>query len=448
MRCSMSLFCSALLLFHVHPVLAQTAKELAIITVDTELHLEDRPIGLLMTGTVVVIEDGVERDNKLWALAERIHLADPKERTDELIIGLISRNNVMQPEAAVVEFTARLSKTPTDVAALLGRANAQLCLRQVTKSIDDFNSAVALDQKSVVLLVRRAEALRRAGRLQDAIADCSKALDLEPTLVPAIVGRARARGELGQYEQGIQDCTNALTINQSAMGALSCRGCLYMMDGNINKAIADFKTREPLWASFQRRSIRPDAPVNLPTPTELPTKDIEKLLHNWIRIHDVIPGLRDSFILRILCAPRREDLRPLRDELSKALMLRLPPQVELRVLSNLGMVYEVREQRTEAVERFTQAIHLASETPESIRPSISLSVLFAARGLSLIQFKQIDKAAVDCSRAIELDPNNPIAYFGRAACRRIQGDVEGSVSDFDRGTELKREIPPTTLKPN
>lgn len=435
MRCSMSLICSALLLVCVHPVSAQTAKELAIITADTALHSENQRIGLLMTGTIVVIEHGSDVDDRLWAISERIHLAEPKGRNDELIIGLISRINVMQPEAAVVEFTARLSKTPTDVAALLGRANAQLCLRQVTKAIDDFSSAVALDGKNAVLLVRRAEALRRAGRLQEAVADCSKALDLEPTLVPALVGRARVRGELGQYDHAIQNCTKALAINESAMGALCCRGCLHVLSDNMNKAIADFKTREPLWATFQRRSTTAVAPVD-PLTTEDPTRTIEKWLHNWIRIHDVVPGLRESFVLRILCAPQREDRRPLRDELSKALMLRLPPQVELRVLFYLGMVYGECEQHTEAVERLTQAIRLESETPESIRPSVPLPALLTLRGRSLIFLKQIDKATADCSRAIDLDPTFVAAYFLRSACRTIQGDTAGGASDLKRGKEL------------
>jgi tetratricopeptide (TPR) repeat protein len=52
---------------------------------------------------------------------------------------------------------------------------------------------------------------------------------------------------------------------------------------------------------------------------------------------------------------------------------------------------------------------------------------------------EFDRAMVDYDRAIELDPQNAVAYRNRAVAHCRQGDLEQALADFDRAIELDPE---------
>lgn len=57
-------------------------------------------------------------------------------------------------------------------------------------------------------------------------------------------------------------------------------------------------------------------------------------------------------------------------------------------------------------------------------------------GLTLVQLDRADEAAADFEKAVSINPNYGLGYFGRGWVRGEQGDAQGALEDAERGLEL------------
>lgn len=81
-----------------------------------------------------------------------------------------------------------------------------------------------------------------------------------------------------------------------------------------------------------------------------------------------------------------------------------------------------------AIEEYTKAVELDPMNPLAYRK----------RGFAKIGFDN-NSALKDYNKAIELDPTDKVAYKCRAKCNRSLGDLNGSLEDYNKAIELESD---------
>ncbi|MCI5081671.1 MAG: tetratricopeptide repeat protein [Saprospiraceae bacterium] len=71
------------------------------------------------------------------------------------------------------------------------------------------------------------------------------------------------------------------------------------------------------------------------------------------------------------------------------------------------------------------------------------AMAYERRGFVNYQLKNFEDAEYDYSKSIDLNPNNPNPYYGRAYLKLLRQDWAGAAADFDKVT--KRSIPHQTI---
>jgi tetratricopeptide (TPR) repeat protein len=126
-----------------------------------------------------------------------------------------------------------------------------------------------------------------------------------------------------------------------------------------------------------------------------------------------------------------------------------------------GLAYEAKGEHLLAITDFNEAIGrnpalvqahfgraMAYEATGQIEPSAAdlgnamrldrnmVGALHMQRGNELRTARQYDKAVLAFDRAIDVNPNWPLAYFGRGASFDDQGDAARAAADYQRCIEL------------
>jgi tetratricopeptide (TPR) repeat protein len=91
-----------------------------------------------------------------------------------------------------------------------------------------------------------------------------------------------------------------------------------------------------------------------------------------------------------------------------------------------GLAALKNEKYEEAVENFTQAIHLSSNDADS----------YIKRGVAYIKLLQPDKAIADFSKAVLFEPLKASLYYWRAQAWKAKNDAFNMSEDFKRACEL------------
>lgn len=78
-------------------------------------------------------------------------------------------------------------------------------------------------------------------------------------------------------------------------------------------------------------------------------------------------------------------------------------------------------------------------------PKILMSRQALDRGIAKSEQEDYQSALDDLTRAIELNPNNAVAFFERGSVRLKLGDSKGALEDYDRAVQLKPDHAPAYL---
>ncbi len=425
---------------------SQQANELAITTANTTIKMDSGEEETLIAGSMVAIDNVLAGNRGLRVAAERVYLADDASKNEELIVGVISASNVVSPENAVSLFSQRLSSDDSDASSLFGRGNAYVCIREVTKAIDDFDRAIAQQPDSPTFLVRRAETLRRVKRLQAAAADIQKSLRLAPDMVPALLTRARIRGDMGEFASGIEDCQAAIKINTASFGAYRCQGCLHIMQGDMAAAKADYAKHVQLSSKHLGAWFDPVDETNLHSGGPISTAKAQaegKLTEadraNLTRVMDSIASIRERLLLKAICGKYKGRERFAFDDLNAALRLRVAAPVELRLRYCLAVKLLEARKYLDANERLTDAIRYATDSPHSAVTGLGTPQLLVERSRTWIAMEKLQLAIDDCTEAIRRDPANIPALLTRGTCLGNAHRFDEAIADFDRVTQLDSE---------
>jgi tetratricopeptide (TPR) repeat protein len=145
-----------------------------------------------------------------------------------------------QTEQALADYTEAIRRDPKGSLALLGRGVLLATRKRAyARAIEDFDRILGFDPGSVDALVARGSALAQLGRSADALADLDRAIALAPDDAQARVERGVVRARLGDFNLALRDFDAALKLDPRSFNALVNRAAAYSRIGRNDLAIRD-----------------------------------------------------------------------------------------------------------------------------------------------------------------------------------------------------------------
>lgn len=100
------------------------------------------------------------------------------------------------------------------------------------------------------------------------------------------------------------------------------------------------------------------------------------------------------------------------------------------VYQQRGIAHQKKGSPAAAIADFTNTIWLSSVGPQM------LAETFVYRGIAYLALGQLNRAVHDFDTAIDKNRQASEAYFGRATAKRLRGEPDQALADYDRALEL------------
>jgi tetratricopeptide (TPR) repeat protein len=120
-----------------------------------------------------------------------------------------------QPEKAIADFNEALKFDSSNLAALLGRANANYARKQLDASLDDYTRVIEADPKNATAYFKRGNIRLDSLEFAEACSDYSASLRLDPNQPVALYNRAIAEARLGRRREAAEDRRQAVVLDPS-----------------------------------------------------------------------------------------------------------------------------------------------------------------------------------------------------------------------------------------
>ena len=95
-----------------------------------------------------------------------------------------------------------------------------------------------------------------------------------------------------------------------------------------------------------------------------------------------------------------------------------------------GIEADQNDNRDAAIKFYTEVISLDSDTSIALTAYRNRGVAYGIKG-------EVDRAVVDFTKAIELNPNDAKAYYNRGVTHGIKGEVDHAIVDFTTAIDLR-----------
>ncbi len=316
-------------------------------------------------------------------------------------------------DEAVDVFSAVLEHAKNDRLVYESRGLVYQDLRLHVKAVDDFTTALKIDQHIGENHYHRGESLLRLGDLKNAILDFKAALDLNYADPLVFNARGMTKRALGHFDEAIDDLTDALQHAPENVEFLLNRSLCFLdvddpgsAEQDMHDAIA-VNSRD--YRLHQRRG------------------EARLLLHEFdLAIEDLKEALK--------CDPTASS--------------------RIDIQRTLGYAYANSDRHANALEYFWKAKDNAAivQTNNTLDKSIiapeirqqellddEMDMHEIAKSLQMIG--EYDDAIKYFTNVIDLNPRNAHAYFRRAFAYKSVKEFEMAAEDFERAKELDPENP-------
>lgn len=250
------------------------------------------------------------------------------------------------------------------------------------KAVEDFTRVIRFEPDFPDVYVNRGFEYRLLGDHSKALADFDQALRLKPANASAYNNRGIIASEMGWHGRALEDYARALKINPYSAETLNNRGNEYSIQGRQDEAIADFT-----------------------------------------RALTLAPQMKDAYNNRgYAYAQKGENLKALAD-FRRA--LRIDPDLEM-AKNNLAKTLLYQKE----ILNWSQALQAQDiSVPERAKIYYNRATLYANQGAS-------QKAVLDFSRAITLNPDLAEAYNNRGTLYQERGRDEEALKDYQKAVDL------------
>ncbi len=301
-------------------------------------------------------------------------------------------------EAALADFTQAISLAPQLAEAYVQRATVYYESDKRPEALADISEAIKLRPDQADLYAKRGMGYRDASELDKSLADYDKAIALDPKNAEWYAERATTYSWRSELDKAITDLNKAIELDPKFLNAYLQRGSDHRWMEQYELALADFmKARELDPNSFA--SYRGTVDVYL---TVL---DQDKSLANY----DLDAALADA---------------------NKAVELSLSSDgttyTDAGALYDRGRIHNHRNEPTDAISDFTQALKINEASPEA----------YINRGYAYTNDSQFEAARADFTRALELSKDNVDAYLGRVEAYLQAIDNDKPWKDYDLNSAL------------
>ncbi len=143
-------------------------------------------------------------------------------------------------DKAIDDYTTAISLDEKYVNAYNGRGIAYAEKGDYDKAIDDYTTAISLDEKYTKAYYNRGIAYKAKGDYNKAIDDYTTAIKLDDKYVYAYNNRGIAYVHKGEYDKAIKDFTKAIELDGKNSDAYNNRGNAYKAKGDYDEAIDDY----------------------------------------------------------------------------------------------------------------------------------------------------------------------------------------------------------------
>jgi len=229
------------------------------------------------------------------------------------------------------------------------------------KAMAYYDKAIEYDPNSILAYNNKGWILFQQGNFEDAISNFSKAIEIDKNYVAAYSNRGEAFNAIGLYTLAISDHNNAITLGRGKYAqSYNGRGNTYYKLGNFNEALLDYS---------QAITIKP----------------------KWSLLY-----LNRGSVYFML-----EQYQKAINDFNKVIYLN---PYEIRAYVELGNVYYAINNYGKSFEMYTY----------SINSGINNAQIYRKRGDIYNEYiGDKDKALMDYTKAISLDPEYYPTYFGR-----------------------------------
>jgi tetratricopeptide (TPR) repeat protein len=343
--------------------------------------------------------------------------------------GWIARRNVGQPTLAIAFFSELIEENPDDAEAYAARGNAKLAACQWDAAIEDYNTALRLDENNITALTSRALAWADKKQLERALADLDQALRIEPQSAGALFLRGTLLAEAGQFNKAAADLSECLRISPDHAAAYRNRSGLWLETHDFDRAFADADSatqiNPKIGAAFSNRGA-----------ALLGQGKIDEAFDDLHEAARLDPNDHQVYINRANAYCHKGDFKLAIADLSTA--LKLHPDANTYNLR--GHARAESGDVDKAIADYTAALKL---DPADVRTLHSRSTAW--------MFKhQYARALEDVNEVLRRDPNDIVArrrraYVRAAAPDRTLRDGKQAVADAVRACDLSQWKQPETI---
>ncbi len=357
-----------------------------------------------------IAEAGLEKYDEAIADLNKAVTLDPKNT-----LGYVQRGTVLmdmqKPDSAILDFNKAISIDKNDSYAIFNRALARMDTHDTTGALNDLDKVISLSPYNSYAYYNRAILKIGQNKNKEAISDLDKVIALNPDNIVIYLYRGRLRAQTGDLKGALNDFNKSLEIYPDFADA-------YYERSQVKKQMMDFRGAE---ADQKKAYVINDFIFSENDSTKLAeqmylkrliafsgefTKHSADTTNGEEQITSI--GLKPIFVT-VLYAKNINTVR-LFDTFNK-------PMYHTDVITLTGANNE-----TGSVKTSTDAD--SSNNPVQDNPNDALTLYKQAERLASDQ--NYTKALSVYDRAIGLDPDLIMAWFGRANTRFLLAELLNS----------------------
>ncbi|MGD9502463.1 MAG: tetratricopeptide repeat protein [Methyloceanibacter sp.] len=350
----------------------------------------------------------------------------------------IERTGKDDVDGAIDDYTEALRIDAKNIAAFNDRGELYRRKGDYDRAIEDYGEAIALDPKQPVPINNRGLAYESKGEHGRAIADFDAAIGLDPTSAKYLANRGNAYRAKGEPGRAKEDYTKALSLNPDADQKQRIEAALAELGSASPAAPADAAKSEassqpatsakpaepPAAPADAAKSEASNQPATSDKPAETPSAPADAAKSEA----SSQPGTSD----KPAETPSAPSASKAADASAQATGEPAPPAPG-----------EAKAD-PKADPDFKACVTLGESTFAICDKAIAsgkfsgpaLASLYVGRGVGQLSAKNATAAISDFSEAIELDPDEPVAYNNRGAALRQTGERDKALADLDQAIKL------------
>jgi len=368
---------------------------------------------------------------------------------------------IKEQQKAENDYTQSLVLDST-VSRYVDRAEFYERTNKIEKALKDYTQAISMDKENPKLYDQRANCYILNKDFTAALKDMDKAIDLAPNDPYYYNNRADFYREQEKYDEALKDYATALKMSNDpseSSRALNNRATIYENQEKFDLAIEEYTKAIEIYPNYslyysnRARIYQKQQNYELALTDYTQAISFDKENPRWYEQRADCCIAKEDFTAALKDLDKAIDLAPndpgyynnradfykeykteyelaLKDYAS-ALKLSKDPFENSRALNNRATIYENQEKVDLALEEYTKAIEIDPQDP----------LQYSNRARTYQKQQNYELALADYIQGISLDKENPRWYHERANCYIAKEDFTAALKDMDKAIDLAPNDP-------